>query len=140
MKLPENVRVKRRISAWIPWFNNNTAQALYPNIYLPQKVYNNLKKSKPNPKFIAVFAHEQRHLERQKKIGPFKWEMKYSFCSSFRFNEELIATKAQMIVFKKYKKKFDIEKSAKSLSSWLYFWPVSYKTAKKELEKVWREV
>lgn len=140
MKLPENVKLKKGVAAWIPWLNNNTAQGLYPNVYLPKKVFENLKKEKPDPKNIAVLAHEQKHLERQKEMGPFKWGMKYSFCSSFRFNEELISTRAQMAVYKKYKKKFDIEKNAKYLSSWLYFWPVSYKKAKEELEKIWGEI
>jgi antirestriction protein ArdC len=140
MKLPKNVKLKKGLAACIPWLNNNTAQALYPNIYLPQKVYNNLKCSKPNPKFIAVLAHERKHLERQREIGHFRWDIKYSFCSSFRFNEELIATRAQMAVYKKYKKKFDIKKNAKYLSSWLYFWPVSYKTAQNELEKLWVKI
>lgn len=126
--------------ARIPWLNNNTAQALYPNVYLPQKVYNDLKRPKPDPKFIAVLAHEQKHLERQKEVGSFKWGMRYSFCPKFRFNEELIATKAQMKVFKKFKKNFEIEKNARYLSGWLYWWMVSYEVAKGKLEKVWGEI
>jgi hypothetical protein len=140
MKLQENVKMKKGIIACIPWLNNNTAQALYPNIYLPQKVYNDLKKSKSDPKYIAVLVHEQKHLERQKEMGPFRWGMKYSFYSKFRFNEEIIATRAQMVVLKKFKRDFDIEDRAKDLSGWLYFWSVSYETAKRELEKEWGEI
>lgn len=137
MKLPVNVKLRRGIAAYIPWLNNNTAQGLYPNVYLPRKVFENLRKENPNPKFIAVLAHEQKHIERQKEVGPFKWGMKYSFCPSFRFNEELIATKAQMAVYKKFKKDFDIKKSARYLSGWLYLWPMSYEAAKRKLEKMW---
>lgn len=140
MELPENVKLRKGIAAHIPWYSKNIAQGLYPNVYLPKKVFDNLKKENPNPKFIAVLAHEQRHIERQKEIGPFKWGMKYFFRSKFRFSEEVIATKAQMAVFKKFKKDFDIEKSAKSISGWLYFWQVSYEKAKGELEKTWGEI
>jgi hypothetical protein len=140
MKLPENVRLRKGIAGHIPWYSNNIAQGVYPNVYLPKKVFENLKKEKPDPKNIAILAHEQKHIERQKETGPFKWGIKYSFCPSFRFNEELIATKAQMAVYKKFKKYFDIEKSGKYLSGWLYCWPVSYKTAKRELEKTWGEI
>jgi hypothetical protein len=139
MELPENVKLRRGITAHIPWYSNNIAQGVYPNVYLPKKVFENLKTDNPDPKYIAVLAHEQKHIERQIEIGKLTWDMKYSFCSSFRFNEELIAVKAQMAVYKKFKKKFDIGKSAKYLSSWLYFWPVSYKTAKRKLEKAWEE-
>jgi len=127
MKLPRSIRIK---------IGSKTALAIYPNVYLPKKVFENLKSKNPNPKYIAILAHEQKHIERQKEMGPFKWGIKYSFCSGFRFNEELAATKAQMEVHKKYGIKFDIEKNARYLSSWLYFWPVSYETAKKELEKI----
>lgn len=119
------------------WFFQNTAQAIYPNIYLPKRVYNNLNSNNPDPKNLAVLIHEQTHIKRQKEIGCLKWGIKYLFLPRFRFEEELLAIKAQMSYLKKHKKEFDIEKSAKYLSGWLYLWPVSYKFAKKELEKVW---
>jgi len=136
MKLPENVKAKSGVLAIVPWVSSHTAQAIYPNIHLPRKVYINLEKSKPNPEYVAILAHEQTHIERQKKVGFIKWLIKYIFSSEFRFNEELVAIKAQIKCLKKYKKEYDIEKSAKSLSGWLYLWPVSYKTAKKELENI----
>jgi len=136
MKLPKNVKIKSGILAIIPWVSNHTAQAIYPNIYLPRKVYINLEKSKPNSEYIAILAHEQTHIERQKKTGFIKWLIKYIFLPKFRFNEELVAIKVQIKCLKKYKKEFDIEKKAESLSGWLYLWPASYKTAKRELEKI----
>lgn len=119
MKLRENIKVK---------MGDRIAWAIYPNIYLPRKVFENLKKEKPNPKYLDILRHEEMHIKRQKKMGTLKWLVKYIFSPKFRFNEEIKAIKAQ--------KKFDLEKSAKSLSGWLYFWPVSYNTAKKELEKI----
>lgn len=140
MKLPVNVRVKRGILAVIPWVSDNVAHAIYPNIYLPRKYFDDLNHRNSDPKNIAILVHEQTHIERQKKRGWLKWGIKYLLFPKFRFNEELIATKAQMVVFKKYKRDFDIEKGAKSLSGWLYFWPVAYEMAKRELEKIWGEI
>lgn len=137
MKLLENVKLKKGIAAHIPWLSNNTAQGIYPNVYLPAMIYDNLKSSKPRIRNLAILAHEQRHVERQVEVGKFKWDWKYTLCPKFKFNEELIATKAEMGVYKKYGKKYGINKSAKYLSGWLYFWPVSYGEAKKRLEKVW---
>jgi hypothetical protein len=118
MKLPENVRTK---------IGDRTVLAIYPNIYLPKKVFDNLKSKNPDPKYIDVLVHEQKHLKRQKEIGLLKWGIKYVFSPKFRLSEEILAIKAQ--------KKIDVKKSAKDLSSWIYLWMVSYKTAKKKLER-----
>jgi hypothetical protein len=126
MKLGRNVGLRKGMAAHIPWYNNNIAQGLYPNVYLPKKVFENLKSKNPDPKYIAILAHEQKHVERQKEMGPFKWGMKYVFSPKFRFDEEILAIKAQKMI--------DVEKSAKDLSSWIYLWMVSYKTAKEKLE------
>lgn len=96
--------------------------------------------TKPNPLYIAALIHEQTHIERQKKLGLLKWGLKYVFFPKFRFNEELEAIKAQMVYLKKHKKEFNFEKRARFLSGWLYYWPVSYRVAKKELERVWKEI
>lgn len=128
MKLPGNVRVK---------IGNKTALVIYPNIYLPKKVFENLKSAKPDPKNIAILLHEQEHIKRQSREGWFKWGVKYIFSRKFRFSEELVAIKASL----RYRKiGFDVEKEARILSGWLYLWPVSYKTAKRELEKMWGEI
>ncbi len=136
MKLTPNIKVKKGIFA-LGWIGRHTAQAIYPNIYLPKTIYENLRKPNPDIKFVAILAHEECHIERQKKMGLLKWGIKSFFSPKFRFNEEIEAIKPQMEIYKKHKMKFDIEKNAKYLSSWLYFWPVSYKTAKMELMKIW---
>jgi hypothetical protein len=117
------------------WFLQNTAQAIEPNIYLPKKIHDNLNSKNPDPKNLAILIHEQTHIKRQKEMGLLKWGIKYIFLPKFRFEEEILAIKAQMRYLKKRKIKFDIEKSAKYLSSWLYLRPVSYKIAKKELKR-----
>jgi len=126
MKLAVNVKVKTGILEMVPWISNNTAQAIYPNIYLPKKVFENLKSLKPNPKYIDVLLHEEAHIKRQREMGLLRWGMKYVFSPRFRFNEEIFAIKAQ--------KNVNVEKSARQLSSWVYLWMVSYEEAKNVLK------
>lgn len=92
----------------------------------------------PNPYYIATLEHEKRHLEREKEVGFLKFGFKYLFSPKFRFQEELIADKEAMKFLKKKGLTFNIEKSARYLSSWLYLWPVSEEKAKKELTKLWK--
>ncbi|HKC04669.1 MAG TPA: hypothetical protein VKC54_02255 [Patescibacteria group bacterium] len=139
MELPKNVRVKSGIWNIIPW-TNRTGQGIYPNIYLPKFVYDGLVSDNPSPWHIAQLIHEQEHLKRQKEFGLKKWFLKYIFVPMFRFEEEIAADIPKMKFLKSKKLDPYIDKRAKQLSGWLYFWPVPYKTAKKELEKVWREI
>ncbi len=138
MKLPENVKIKPRIWEFLPWFSKYTAQAIYPDIYFSKEAYQKLVSS--DPVYIAALIHEQEHIKRQKREGWIKWGFKYIFSGKFRFNEELEAIKASMKYLKRKKIGFDIEKKARILSGWLYFWPVGYKTAERELKKVWGEI
>lgn len=140
MKLPRNVKIKPRFWEFLPWLSNYTAQAIYPNIYFSKGAYKKLSATKPDPIYVAALIHEQTHIKRQKKEGWFRWGLKYVFSGRFRFNEELEAIKPAMKHLKEKKVRFDIDKKARILSGWLYFWPVSYKTAKKELEEVWGEI
>jgi hypothetical protein len=140
MKLPSNVKTKPRFWDLLPWLSGNTAQAIYPNIFISRKVYDKLSSPNSDLKYIAVLLHEQTHIERQRKTGFLKWGIKYVFSPKFRFNEELEAIKTQISYLKRHKKKFDIEKSARYLSGWLYFWMVSYRKAKEELEIVWKDI
>jgi len=138
MKLSSNVKVKKGLANVFP-FSKYTAQAIYPNVYLPQKAFDNLKTNKPKTKYVAILLHEQEHIQRQKKKGWFKWGLKYLLSPQFRFNEELTAIKASMKYLKKYQKQYDLERKAKTLSGWLYLKPVTYQYAKQELEKAWKK-
>lgn len=124
---------------FIPGFSY-TAQAISPFIFVSKEVYGNLISSNPNPRFIAALEHEKKHIEREKKLGFFKFGIKYLFSSEFRFQEELLATKEGMRYLKQNKLTFDTSKSAKFMSSWLYLWMVKYDRAKKELDKLWEEI
>lgn len=140
MNLSSNIKIKSWYWNLIPWVGNTTAQGIYPNIYLPKWVYDNLKSKNPSPWHQALLLHEGEHLKRQKKYGPNKWFLRYMFDPKFRFEEEIAADVPKMKFLKKKKLNPYINQRAKRLSSWLYFWPVSYKTAKRELEKIWTSV
>lgn len=138
MKLPSNVKLKKGLLNIFP-FSKYTAQAIYPNIYFPKRIYENLKSNKPSLQNIAILIHEQTHIERAYKIGFIIWNLKYIFLPKFRFEEELKAEEVSMKYLKKVRFPLDIDKRAKKLSSYLYLWCVSYKEAKRELEKIWNE-
>ncbi len=116
-----------------------TAHAIYPNIYLPREVYENLYSNNPKPKWIAVLKHEQEHIKREKEMGAIVFGLRYLFSPKFRFQEELVAIKAQMKYLKSVGEKFDINKAANFVSGWLYLWPVTTELAKRVLDEAWRE-
>jgi hypothetical protein len=138
----KGIEVKKKPILWrfLPWLYQYTAQALYPNIYVSSEVFANLQPKNPNPKCLAILEHEKKHLERQAKIGLFPFGVKYLFLPKFRLKEELLAIKEGMKVYKENGLKFDIDRSAYFLSSWLYLWMTSFENAKKELEKIWDQL
>lgn len=140
MKLDPFIKPKSGFWQYIPWLSTFTANAIYPNIYLPQQVYDDLLKENPEPKNVSVLIHEQTHLKRQKEMGWLIFGLKYLFFPKFRFNEELIAIKESMKYLKKKNITCDTERRARFLSSWIYLWPVSYEYAKEELDKAWESV
>lgn len=140
MKLASYIKPKPPFFKYIPMLNKYTANSLYPIIFMPKDVYEDLKSSNPDPRHIALLMHEETHRKRQKQIGWFRFGVKYLFNPGFRFNEELLAVKEAMRYLKKHKIPFDFERKAQVLSGGLYLWPVSKYYAKKELEQVWDEV
>jgi len=135
----EGILVKQKPKIWnlLPWLSSYTAQAIYPSIYVSEKVYEDLSRIRSKAEYVAILEHEKKHIERQKKLGVFNFGIKYLFSPRFRFKEELLAIRASMKYLKKKRLDFDIEKKAKQLSSWLYLWMTSYDEAKKELQKTW---
>ncbi len=140
MKLSKNVKIKSFPWTILPITSTYTAHAIYPNIYLPRDIFENLKSSKPDNKNISILIHEQTHIKRQKNTGWLLWGIKYVFLSNFRFNEELVAIKESMKFMKSKKESWDIDRSARFLSSYLYLWCISRKKAKLSLDKVWNEI
>ncbi len=131
MKIPSYVILKPRLFNVIPWLSNDTANAIYPFIFLPRAIYNNLQSPHPNQQYVALLIHEEIHRKRQKEIGWVIFNIKYLTSPKFRFNEELLAIKEAIKYLKKHSIPFDFEKNAQSLSGWLYFWPISKYDAKK---------
>lgn len=124
-----------------PWVSRYTAFVLTPNlgIFVSPEIYDSFSKGDSDPKILAVLEHERKHLERQKEMGSLKVFWGYLFSPKFRLNEELLAIKESMKIYKANNLTFDIYRKAKILSSWLYLWMTSFAQAKKELEKIWRE-
>lgn len=133
MKLNKNIKPKIGLWKLIPFLAEKTAHGIYPNVYLPQGIYDNLKSKTPNPYNVALLLHEQEHIKRQKEKGVIIWLLKYIFIPKFRFEEELKADISKIKYLKGKRLNFDIEKRAKQLSSWIYLWPVSYNEAKVKL-------
>lgn len=136
MILPVNIKPKIGFWKLIPFLANKTAHGIYPNVYLPKNVYYDLKSDTPNPFNIALLLHEQEHIKRQKEKGVANWLLKYIFSPKFRFEEEILADISKIKYLKSNKLKFDIDKRAKQLSSWIYLWSVSYKEAKEKLDTI----
>ncbi|KKS45048.1 MAG: hypothetical protein UV10_C0035G0002 [Candidatus Azambacteria bacterium GW2011_GWA1_42_19] len=140
MTLDSNIKVKPKFWNLIPWISEQTATALYPNIYLPEKTYRNLQKTNPDPYNIARLIHEQTHIKRIQKEGVVKFALKYLLDPTYRISEELIATKESMKFIKSKKLIWNIDRSARFLSGWLYLWPDSYKNIKSKLDRIWYEI
>ncbi len=139
MELPTNVRIKSGLWNIIPLLSTQTAQAIYPNIYVPKWFYEHLKSKNPNPKRVAILVHEQTHIERQRQVGWLLWELKYLLLPKFRFNEELEAIKTQVEFLKSKGIEYDkseIQRFAKFLSSYIYLWMINYEEAKMQLERI----
>jgi hypothetical protein len=137
MKLAKNIRVKKFPWTVLPIISTYTAHAIYPNIYVPRHIYDDLKSKNPEPRNVATLIHEQTHIDRQKKDGWFIWGLKYCLVASFRLDEELQAIKASMKYMKQKKQTWDTARTAKFLSSYLYLWCVSYEKAKYLLDDTW---
>ncbi len=132
--------MKSKLWDLIPWISNKTAQAVYPNIYLPKFVYENLQSNNPNLWHRALLIHEQEHIERQRRVGLLRWGLKYIFISKFRYEEEIAADIPKFKYLKANGGDPYIEKRAKHLSGWNYFWPAPYLEVKTRLESIWKSL
>jgi hypothetical protein len=140
MKLAPNVKVKTFPWTVIPLFSTYTAHAIYPNVYLPRHIFNNLLTNNPRPEYVSVLIHEQTHITRQKRMGWFIWGLRYCLFPLFRFEEEIAAITQSMKYLKTYGLTWDTKRSAKFLSSYLYLWCVDFHTAKKTLDRIWKSI
>lgn len=112
---------------------------MYPNIWLSRAAYDNLISDMPDPYQVALLLHEQEHVKRIGEAGAINWMVKYALSPSFRFYEELKAMRPQFSYLKAEGLSLDLDKRARVLSGWLYFWPVSFSAAKQRVEELWNE-
>lgn len=138
MDIPSNVKIKTFPWTILPILSTYTAHAIYPNIFLPRHIYQNLQSKYPDPKNISILIHEETHIARQKKMGWFIWGFKYCLIPTFRFEEEIAAIKESMKYLKSNKLSWNIDKTATFLSSYLYLWCVNKNIARQRLEEEWK--
>lgn len=91
MELPRYVR--KTPSSLRFFLRKKVAYSIYPYIFLPESIYENLHSENPEITFQALLVHEEEHRREQKK-GPFKFALQYIFSTSFRRDEELKAVNA----------------------------------------------
>lgn len=116
-----------------------SAQANYSSIWVKKNILDNLLSENPSPFWISLMEHEIKHIERQKEVGKWKYLLYYNLFPKFRINEELIADSARFKYVKKHKVPYSIEDRARMLSSWKYLGRISYKKAREELERRYKE-
>jgi hypothetical protein len=139
MILPKNIKRQPKWWKFIP-ISRFGGNAIYPNIYLADPIYNDLISQDPKNEWIAFMIHEQKHIERMKEVGPFVFNFKYILSPKFRYQEELIATRVEFQYLKTKGETFDFRSQAKSFSSYKYFWMVSSQKCEEDLKGLWEIV
>ena len=110
----------------------------FGKIVLRKDFFSDYATGNPSPITIGLLIHETEHLKRQKLIGFWRYVIQYNLSPRFRINEEFEADKARIRYLKKNGVEWDLDARARMLSSYQYWWAISYKEAKRILEKMWR--
>lgn len=112
-----------------------SAQAIGNTVFVPESLYKELMENKIDVTNEAILIHENTHLEEQRKLGLSKWLIKYLLNKNFRYEQELIANKAELRYLTK--KGVDtnklIKSRAKAISGWRYLWAERYEVIHREL-------
>jgi hypothetical protein len=134
--------IKATPESWkyIPFLLTDIASTVYPNIYLPQEIYNDVLSDNPSPDNLAIVIHEMTHLERQKATSPLWWNLKYIVSKKFRLREELFAIANEMQYRVKNNLDYDIDRKARHFSSSVYGWAATYDDAQVFLGRLWQEI
>lgn len=81
-----------------------------------------------------LIAHEQKHIDEQKSMGPEQWWYRYLVSASYRLEQELIAYRAQYKVLQqnhsRVERKLVLSHIAKDLSGAMYGKVIDGKKAK----------
>lgn len=112
---------------------------LLNRIYLRPEIYQDLLSPKPNYQNVGIVIHEETHYKRSKNAGMLKFAARYILTKKGRLEEELAAYGEQIRYLKSKGQNYDLDRIAKNLSGWPYFWCTSYPEAKARLEKIWAE-
>lgn len=135
----KNLKQKNALIEALPWIGRGTCTAIYPNVYLTKAVYLDIQQDNPDPYNVSRIIHEQEHITRMKQHGVAKWYLRYLLSRKFRFEEELAAITPQLAFIKHPRLTFNLERTARSLSGWLYLWATNYDHALKRLIAIWKE-
>jgi len=131
-----NVRKKSKLIEQLPWIGRGTGTAVYPNVYVPHSIYDDLHSPSPNPYSVGLVLHEQEHLLRARQHGVVRWYLR-NLGARFRFDEEVAAMVPQLAYLKSHGKTYNLERKARMLSGWLYLWSTNYRTAVSVLQDTW---
>lgn len=132
MKLPVYVKP---FPTFLNFLGGKGYKAINGKIYLRSDIYNDLKSDKPDPTSVSLLIHEEVHLKNMNKLT----SLKYIFSRKNRLEEELSAYREQFKYLKEHNRNYDLDKLALKLSGPLYMYSTNYETAKKKLERIWRE-
>ena len=138
--MDKNIKIIPRWWRLVPFLGADIATTIYPNIFLPIDVYENIKSESPGVREQSILLHEKVHIRRQRELGPLIWNLKYVFLRSFRLNEELVAIKEQMQYLKTNNQSYDCENKAKQLASSTYLWVTSYEKGLDSLSTLWQSI
>ncbi len=135
-------RVKRKSGWWSisHFLQHGSAHAIYPNVYVPPQVYDNIISENPDPRMVRVVIHEFAHLRRQREKGVLQWFVLYALSGDFRLVEELEAIKAEIHFSKEQGIEIDLLEKADILSSWRYLFCISFQGAWFLLRSNWKRI
>lgn len=114
--------------------------SLFSQIYLRGDFFDQWRRGEKTPRLLALLEHEWTHATRGRKHGSLQLLFRYWLSPHTRFEEELLATEAEMRVLNSYGEQFDVADRARTLSSWLYLWCVPYEEAKERLTMLWNSI
>jgi hypothetical protein len=136
-----NEELVKVIPSWFgkaPLLSDDIAQAIYPNIYLPQEQYDEFTSEEMSLWLESVLIYEKAHLKRQEKMHPLVLGIRYTFWKEFRLNEELLAIKEQMEFLKWRGGDYPIEEKVKQFSGKTYGHMTTEEEAREILTHLWQ--
>jgi hypothetical protein len=140
MNIPSYIKPKPLIFKVILFLRYNVANCIYPFIFTPRAIYNNLVSENQNPYYLALIIHEEVHYKKQKELGILIFGLKYIFSKEFRLKEELNAIKASIKYLKSNNILLDLEKVDLSSSDYLFLWPISKYYKIEDIKKFYQEI